>query len=74
MHRELPETELSENSDYERWYFEGQPTVWEVEGKEVFEGREQPKTEYALVLSGGYEKGDNDRFSSTQNHDPHPPE
>jgi hypothetical protein len=24
MLRELPETELSDTSDYERWYFEGQ--------------------------------------------------
>jgi hypothetical protein len=56
MHRELPESELSENSDYERWYFEGQPTVWEVEGKEVDKGREQPKTEHALFLSGGMKR------------------
>jgi hypothetical protein len=74
MHREIPETEQSENSDYERWYFEGQPTVWEEEVKEVDKGREQPKTEHALFLSGGYEKGDNERSSSTQHLDPHPPE
>jgi hypothetical protein len=74
MLRELPETELSENSDYERWYFEGQPTVWEVEGKEVYKRREQPKTEHTLFLSGGYENGDTDRSSSTQNFDPHSPE
>jgi hypothetical protein len=34
MLRELPETELADNSDYERWYFEGQHTAWEAEGKE----------------------------------------
>ena len=74
MHRELPETELSDTSDYERWYFEGQPTVWEVEGKEVDKGREQPKTEHTLFLLGGYEKGDTERSSSTHNLAPHPPE
>jgi hypothetical protein len=35
MLRELPETELSDNSDYERWYFEGQRAAGEAEGREA---------------------------------------
>ncbi len=33
--RELPETELSDDSDYERWYFEEQRAAWEAAGKEA---------------------------------------
>jgi hypothetical protein len=41
MLRELPDTELADNSDYERWYFERQHTAWEAEGKEAHKVREQ---------------------------------
>jgi hypothetical protein len=65
MLREVPETELSDNSDYERWYFEGHRTEWEAEGKEVHKVREQRKTERALCLSRRHEKRDDDMASST---------
>lgn len=64
MLRELPENELSDNSDYERWYFEGPRTEWEAEGKAVHKVREQPKTERALFLSRRHEKRDDDMASS----------
>jgi hypothetical protein len=41
MLRELPETELADNSDYERWYFEGQHITREAEDKEAHKAREQ---------------------------------
>lgn len=65
MLRELPEPELSDNSDYERWYFEGQRAAWEAAGKEVHKVKEQRKTERALFLSGRHEKRDDDMPSST---------
>jgi hypothetical protein len=39
MLRELPETELSDNSDYERWYFEEQRSAWEAEVREAHKVR-----------------------------------
>ena len=39
MLRELPETELSDDSDYERWYFEEQRAAWEAKGTETQKGR-----------------------------------
>jgi hypothetical protein len=39
--RELPETELPDNSDYERWYFEVKRAAWEAEEREADKAREQ---------------------------------
>ena len=41
MLRELPEIELPDNSDYERWYFEVQRPAWEAEGREADKKRVQ---------------------------------
>jgi hypothetical protein len=65
MLRELPDTELPDNSDYERWYFEGQRTEWEAESKAVHKVKEQRKTDQALFLSKRHEKRDDTLSSST---------
>ena len=41
MLRELPEVELSDNSDYERWYFEVKRAAWEAEEREADKAKEQ---------------------------------
>jgi len=65
MLRELPENELPDYSDYERWYFEGQRTEWEAESKEAHTVREPRKTERALFLSRRQEKRDDAMSSCT---------
>ena len=68
MLRELPETELSDNSDYERWYFEEQRATWEAEGREAHKVRAGEKLNEHYPAQRGI-KREKIRSSSTYNVD-----
>ena len=64
MLRELPETELPDHSDYERWYFEVQRATWEAEEREADKARGQRKNRPRTALSEGNDKRHYDQNTS----------
>jgi hypothetical protein len=64
--RELPETELPDPGDYERWYFEVQRAMWEAEEREADKARERRNNRPRTALPEEYGKSRYDQNTSQE--------